>query len=71
MSKIQKLIGVTQVAERLGCGPATVRRRAGLAKGFERDPDFPKPFIDGIGEWKWESDEVENYIDGLKARHVA
>ena len=75
MSKERRLIGVMRIADRLGCGPATVRRKSGIQKDstgkYLPDPNFPKPFVDAIGEWKFESEDVEAYIDGLKARHVA
>ena len=70
MSKERRLIGVMRIADRLGCGSATVRRKAGLQKGYERDPDFPT-MLQHLGEWKMEEDELEAYIDALKSRHVA
>ena len=60
----RQCLHVQSFAERLGCHPATVWRKA------KYDPDFPKPFRIG-GMTRWDSAEVDSYLEKALAERAA
>jgi len=56
---MEKLIGIKELSQILGCKEQTIRNKLSLG-------NFPIPTYKVMGRLKWKSLEVENYLNKLE-----